>query len=1102
MKTVEEALKEHAAHGEKGHSDKSKKHKHKEGDSKSFGHKHHEDHHKAYEGKEGHKEAKGESSGHGKGHGHGDKGSHSAPVKKIVSTTVLKPASTGMNSPAVAELDDKVSKSPVKQGLAINIEVQPLEQHHQQQQYLQKQQQQQQQELQKQQQNNPHFNKQHLENLQKLQLQQLLLQQQQQQLLQQQQQAEHERLLQAQSLSGDLQAQSAQEVPVPVIIYQPGSSGISTAFSTTQASVPNESSTSSIFYFTDTAMPQNNEVDTKSRIRNAPTPEPIKIMHLPLLTGLKQTDERQSVVSYASFEKSTAQPANVVVPHDRISDQNPNIVHRQVVSHPEKLTSVKEDFIVQQSSNVLAHPARSHELSEDELLLHLIGPDFGGFGQKLRRNSHVQADAQEVVQNAGGLSSPVPTPSAIRSFNQTIRPNITVFHQELDAELPQQALDKALIQTSVVTAPLPENGQENHNAGEPKDSTLLNIEKVSNTEAPNLGNDPGVTQALFVKTPSGGGTSSTNKSITVSLNAKTLNDQTDTQDKLNAAADALAKANDRRVQQNLNAIVFSGPSSLEEPTHYQQSSDTRPPYLVQRQQSVDNQQQPAVHQYRPKIHQQPKVVQQQSSVTHQLPAAADEHASNVPEEPTLYDHQQLNAQQPHARQPHAQQNMPIHPSPTQYASDSPQGGFEQQSQIVQNQSLDNSQKTSSLRNQPSQKPVIISVLENSIGGGDYSANQHIQPEIVYQPVQAPVTPTQAPISVGHEQLQPVASSEQPQPHDVHPAAQTVSGHEQLQPNVGHSVQNKIPAHIQDKIESDNSGIEVRAKGESPQALGPVLKKEKSQQVSLVVGSEEIKPASSDGHGHPHGGKDYHESSGAQKKLYKEEGTEASKGGKEKEGFKKEQHKAHDKKHHKKFIDKGGKKHHEKEHQESYKGHFKKGKKGKKGHKKGSKKTFKKGHHDKGSKTHHHTKIYSKKKDYYDENDMKKHFQSHENFDSLFDKHKKGYKKSGGFSGEKHHKSFGDSKHHGTKKSRTHHNKHKKGHGKKNIFDNFHDFDHKKIHHSSNHSPKSSHDYFSDGFHHESGGHHNHHHGFTDLGSHHHKFSGSNNVENIIKKMSG
>ncbi|KAA0201374.1 hypothetical protein HAZT_HAZT006391 [Hyalella azteca] len=682
------ALKEHAAHGEKGHSDKSKKHKHKEGDSKSFGHKHHEDHHKAYEGKEGHKEAKGESSGHGKGHGHGDKGSHSAPVKKIVSTTVLKPASTGMNSPAVAELDDKVSKSPVKQGLAINIEVQPLEQHHQQQQYLQKQQQQQQQELQKQQQNNPHFNKQHLENLQKLQLQQLLLQQQQQQLLQQQQQAEHERLLQAQSLSGDLQAQSAQEVPVPVIIYQPGSSGISTAFSTTQASVPNESSTSSIFYFTDTAMPQNNEVDTKSRIRNAPTPEPIKIMHLPLLTGLKQTDERQSVVSYASFEKSTAQPANVVVPHDRISDQNPNIVHRQVVSHPEKLTSVKEDFIVQQSSNVLAHPARSHELSEDELLLHLI------------------------------------------------------------------------------------------------------------------------------------------------------------------------------------------------------------------------------------------------------------------------------------------------------------------------------------------------------------------------------------------------------------------------------VQNKIPAHIQDKIESDNSGIEVRAKGESPQALGPVLKKEKSQQVSLVVGSEEIKPASSDGHGHPHGGKDYHESSGAQKKLYKEEGTEASKGGKEKEGFKKEQHKAHDKKHHKKFIDKGGKKHHEKEHQESYKGHFKKGKKGKKGHKKGSKKTFKKGHHDKGSKTHHHTKIYSKKKDYYDENDMKKHFQSHENFDSLFDKHKKGYKKSGGFSGEKHHKSFGDSKHHGTKKSRTHHNKHKKGHGKKNIFDNFHDFDHKKIHHSSNHSPKSSHDYFSDGFHHESGGHHNHHHGFTDLGSHHHKFSGSNNVENIIKKMSG
>lgn len=70
-------MEEHHKHGNKGHHDKSKKHGHKQKEENSFGHKEHEHKDVKHKTKEGHKEAKGHSSGdpHGKG-SHG-KGSHS-----------------------------------------------------------------------------------------------------------------------------------------------------------------------------------------------------------------------------------------------------------------------------------------------------------------------------------------------------------------------------------------------------------------------------------------------------------------------------------------------------------------------------------------------------------------------------------------------------------------------------------------------------------------------------------------------------------------------------------------------------------------------------------------------------------------------------------------------------------------------------------------------------------------------------------------------------------------------------------------------------------------------------------------------------------------
>lgn len=546
-----------------------------------------------------------------------------------------------MNAPAVTHLNAR--QSPVKQGLVINIgqrpppvqihKAQPQALTPQQQQHIKIQQlQQQQQHLQllKQKQHqraqspknlqriddvstDQHVNHQKLtpdqrevlHQQQQYQLQQLLLMQQQQHLLHQQQQQEHERLRSAQLVRDPLQAQQAR-IPAPVLIYQPGDDKQSTK----QGTKAPTSKQPSVFYFTDgKSLPQTNNVQTGAM--QSPIPDPIKVKHLPLVSGFKQdkSNQKETLTS-----RTTSQPNGVVKilaqPQATYAPTTVVTVSAQPVQ-PTSNTYVQSEQIIQESSNINSHPIRSNALSEDDLLMFLVGPESGGYGKKVAAHPSAVQKPSSVIQS--NVIKPQLNQNNQASGNAASpeQPK-QIYHQEINLNTHLGASQAASLVESSASNRVPATQVVSQTPQ--RQTTVSASGKVSGE------GDAEVTEAEFVQTSTGRDTALINEQTHVSHTAQPLYN------------------NAPRQQQR--AISLSAPVIAAQVTAQNQPSDILlpPPIQTQYMHSTPNVNTPngavpavALHQVPQNQNQPPKV--SQVTVQTQLPSAVQVPAN--PSNPVL-----------------------------------------------------------------------------------------------------------------------------------------------------------------------------------------------------------------------------------------------------------------------------------------------------------------------------------------------------------------------------------------------------------------------------------------------------------------------------------
>ena len=208
-------------------------------------------------------------------------------------------------------------------------------------------------------------------------------------------------------------------------------------------------------------------------VHNPLTPEPIRIQHLPFLSGFKLANESKisklvtdkKPVIYQKIKKyqETPVPINTTTLNNETKLVNMGEFSANTNLHSFNITTSQPQVIVskqekeqaseeyqQQGSN--AHESTHispDELNAEELLNYLVGPDAGGYGKKLTALSkeiddgnqkNINAQKSSAAQNINILSTPNDIisnsnePASVTTGEPKINQAV-VYHEEVDVNL-------------------------------------------------------------------------------------------------------------------------------------------------------------------------------------------------------------------------------------------------------------------------------------------------------------------------------------------------------------------------------------------------------------------------------------------------------------------------------------------------------------------------------------------------------------------------------------------------------------------------------------------------------------------------------------------